>query len=196
METYEVTIEGTNFLLLHKYLVASVKNPKPRKGLRDSTNFLDEWEKTTYINENGYVVMPSANIMACIFDGAKGIKIGKKSLSRIIYTSMVVKPFEPEILISNGTELKPITLEDIKNKDWLHMVGAVIGRSRVDRVRTCLPIGWRISFQLVVKDNTLTKEDIKDILDNAGENAGIGDWRPSAPKKPGAYGTFKVIDFN
>jgi hypothetical protein len=34
---------------------------------------------------------------------------------------------------------------------------------------------------------------VKEIVEKAGKKAGLGDWRPSAPKKPGPYGTFELV---
>jgi hypothetical protein len=199
MDIHEVVIEGTNFLLLHKYSVASVSDPKTRViNVKDSVNYKDEWKKATYLNEKGFVVMPQLNLMACIFDGAKGMKAGKKALTRTIYTSLKVTPFEPEILclVPGEKELRPITLKDIEDNLWLNVTGAVVGKARVDRVRTYLPIGWRIKFSIIVKEDTLDLRQVKGILDHAGTESGLGDWRPSAPKKPGPYGTFRVTSFD
>jgi len=187
-----VTIKGTNQILLHKYTVATVSEPKSRltRG-KDSSNFSDEWKKGTYIGAKGIVVMPAANILACLYDGAKGMKKGKTALTRLVYTSLVVSPFEAEIL----HEGKTLTLADIEENDLRHYSGAVVTGRRIDRIRTCLPIGWEIVFGITTKNEDLSFEDIKAIVDNAGKSAGLGDWRPSSPKKPGSNGTFEIVGF-
>ena len=187
-----ITIRGTNALLLHKYTTATVSGPKARViKSREATMYDDEWIKSTYLNKEGHVVMPSLNIIACLFDGSKGMKIGKKAITRILYTSLFVTPFEPVVM---GDE-KPITINDIRKNDWLDRRGAVISGRRIDRTRTMLPLGWTLSFVISTKDSSLSKEDIKAVLENAGTSAGLGDWRPSSPKKPGPYGTFAVVSF-
>lgn len=188
----DTTIKGTNAILLHKYTTASVSTPPTRivRGT-DSKNYADEWVKGTYLNTDGFVVMPAINIMACMFNGAKGMKKGKTPLTRLVYTSFQVQPFEPILNYDN----KPITLEDIEKNDWLNVCGVVIQGRRVDRTRTEIPLGWEINFQIITKDESLTSKDIRMILENAGTVAGLGDWRPSSPKKPGPYGTFQVVKF-
>lgn len=188
----EVTIKGTNAILLHKYTTATVSDPKSRITTKDSANYADEWIKGTYLNNEDQVVMPWTNLAACLFDGAKGMKKGKTALTRVVYTSLAIA--EPEsLLLYNG---KPITIEDIRKNNWLHICGAVISGRRIDRVRTMIPSGWEITFPILVKEEgTLTLGDIKSILDNAGLRAGLGDWRPSSPKKPGPYGVFTVVSF-
>lgn len=189
-----ITIEGTNSMLLHKYTVASVRDTKTRiVSTNDAKNYSDEWIAGTYweTGKGINVVMPSENLMACFFNGSKGMKKGKTALTRVVYSAMIVLPFEPYIMYEN----KPITKERIIKNDWFHTCGAVISGRRVDRIRTMIPECWKISFQIKTKDESLNFDDIKKIVDNAGTSAGLGDWRPSSPKKPGSHGTFKVIQF-
>ena len=190
---YNVKVKGANAVLLHKYSAASVSEPKTRLTTgKDSVNYADEWIKGTYLNLEGQVIMPWTNIFACMFDGSKGFKKGKTAFTRIIYTSLALTDLEPLVLF-NG---KPITIQMIKENDWLNSTGAVVTGRRIDRIRTAIPEGYEISFGISTKpNNVLSSEDIRTILDNAGLQAGLGDWRPSAPKKPGPYGTFEVISF-
>lgn len=200
MQTIDVVILGKQPILLHKYIVSSVSNPKTRvTKAKDAANYADEWKGHTYTNKDGFVVVPALNVLACIFDGAKGMKSGKTALTRLIYTSLNVQPFEIELLWAepegavSKRDFKPITLKDVEKNDWLDMRGAVISGRRIDRVRTRVPEGWLLKFTINTLDDALTAEDIQKILINAGERAGLGDWRPSAPKKPGPYGTFEVL---
>lgn len=189
----KVTITGTNAILLHKYTVASARDVGTRViKTRDSNNYSDEWIKGTYLNEDGNVIMPSLNLSATIFEGSKGMKIGKKALTRIVSTALKVFPLEPLIKVGG----KPVTIDLIRDNDWIYLSGAVISGRRVDRARTMLPKGWVIEFELAVDSEALTSKDVRNILDNAGKNAGLGDWRPSAPKKPGPWGTFEVTKFD
>jgi len=185
----DVTIKGTAQMLLHKYPTATSSTKKIRTG---STDYSEEWIKTTYLNDKGEVIMPWTNLMACIFEGSKGMKKGKTALTRVVYTSLAIANPEPLVLVDN----KPVTIDMIKENDWLFISGVVVQRSRVDRIRTAIPEGYEISFPIITKpNNILSIEDIKEIITNAGIVAGLGDWRPSSPKKPGPYGTFDVIAF-
>ena len=189
----KVTITGTNAILLHKYTVNTVSEPKGRgiKG-RDSANYSDEWIKATYLNDDGNLILPALNLIACIFDGARQYKIGKKASTRIVATALKVFPQEPLLKVSG----KLITIDDIrKNPLWLHTTGAVISGRRVDRVRTMLPKGWTVDFEIDYDNEALALDDVRNILEIAGSRAGLGDWRPSAPKKPGPYGTFEITKF-
>lgn len=187
-----VTIRGTSELLLHRYAPDTVSNPKTRNTV--VADYSDEWVKGTYFtdsNDKGNVILPWQNIMASIFDGAKGERMGKIYLTRVVHTSLKVLTPENEILI-NG---EPVTKEMIENKGWLHFSGAVVSGRRVDRTRTKLPTGWECSFDFNYSE-PFKSQTARAMIENAGSRAGIGDWRPSSPKKPGPYGTFEVIKFN
>lgn len=199
IKEYNIQLRGTNAILLHKYTTATVSEPGSRITTKDSANYVDEWVKGTYFNKEGQVVIPWKNLMACLFDGAKGMKKGKTALTRVVYTSLMVQ--SPEIvLLFDG---KPITKEDILKNDWLDTCGAVISGRRVDRTRTMIPgspkvpgvdeKSWELNFEIITKDEILSKEDIQKIIERAGLAAGLGDWRPSSPKKPGSYGTFELV---
>lgn len=185
----DVTIKGTSTLLLHKYPTATVSTKTIRGSSKD---YSEEWIQTTYLNDKGEVVMPWNNIMACIFDGSKGQKKGKAAITRIVYTSLAIATLEPLVLY----EGKPITIDRIKENDWLHISGAVVQSRRIDRIRSAIPAGYEISFSILMKpDSQLTVDDTEMLVRRAGIYAGLGDWRPSSPKKPGPYGTFEVISF-
>jgi len=189
---YNVVIQGTSPILLHKYVVSSVSTPETSIGKGNaSLQYKDEWKKGTYLNPQGNVVMPSTNILACIYNGSKGIRKGKYYLSRLIYPSLIIQPFEPVIKVDNKT----ITLDDIEKNNWLNVMRAVVMMKGIDRIRTELPIEWTIEFELFLTNDQLNEKDVKEILENAGYVAGLGDMRPSSPKKPGPYGRFEVISF-
>jgi hypothetical protein len=182
-----ITIKGTNAMLLHKYTVSTISGGKGIKGPKE--DYSTEWRKTTYLNSEGQVIMPWQNIMASIYDGCKGEKDGKTFLTRVVNTSLEVITLEPLVLIDN----KPITLDLIEKNDWIYVCGAVISGRRVDRSRTMLPAGWTITFDISLKDKFFNEEMVKEIINKAGKKAGLGDWRPSAPKKPGPYGTYEIV---
>lgn len=181
----KITIEGTNYALQHKYLVTTISDPNPRSQI---TDYSDEWKKGTYLNDKGNVIWPWQNIIASVFDGCKGERLGKLYLTRLVYTSFRV--IEDAVVKIKGN---PITLKDIEeNELWRYSIGAVVSGRRVDRVRTMLPVGWKAEFSAIYF-KPFTKELVERVVKNAGVNAGIGDWRPSAPKKPGPYGMYNLV---
>ena len=51
---------------------------------------------------------------------------------------------------------------------------------------------WSAKFDLMVNENLLSTEDAHKLLNEAGEQIGIGDFRP---EKRGPFGTFRVVSF-
>lgn len=65
---------------------------------------------------------------------------------------------------------------------------ARVGASKHVRVRARFEY-WRVVGQVHVVADELTNALLEAIFRTAGRG-GLGDWRPSAPKSPGPYGTF------
>ncbi len=189
MDIFNVRIVGLSPILFHKYTPKT--DPARLVQGSDAVNYADEWKESVYLEKDN-VVIPSVNIMACIFNGAKGVRKGKHFLTRLVYTSFSVEPFKIEVTVAGKT----INLKRIEKEDWIDVTGAKVRGNMVDRARVCLPVGWTLNFTLTNRNEQLTAKDVKALIDNAGEKAGLGDWRPSAPKKPGPYGRFVVEKFD
>jgi hypothetical protein len=69
---------------------------------------------------------------------------------------------------------------------------AAVGTAKHIRVRPMFR-QWSCSGVLAVQDPQITKTVLESILSYAGKYKGIGDWRPSAPKKPGTHGMFSAV---
>ena len=52
---------------------------------------------------------------------------------------------------------------------------------------------WSAEFDMVIDNNTLTKEMITELIDTTGNYVGIGSYRPT---NNGYFGRFKLIELN
>lgn len=68
---------------------------------------------------------------------------------------------------------------------------ATVGTSKHIRVRPRFD-EWVFTYIAEVWDEQITAQQIVSIAEIAGAAEGIGNWRPSAPKKPGSYGRYSV----
>jgi hypothetical protein len=66
---------------------------------------------------------------------------------------------------------------------------ARVGQSKHIRVRAKFD-KWEVRGKFCVSMPELTADVLQQILSIAGQNAGLGDWRPGAPSSPGPYGMF------
>jgi hypothetical protein len=133
-----------------------------------------------------------------------GGKNGKTFKSQTQSGMMSVEPFWT--LLVGGREIRWEDIETLKDEPKFaeHKVAvrklgfdllvkrAAVATSKHVRVRPKFESGWQAVGHLAVWDEQITEAALADILAYAGQYKGIGDWRPSAPKKPGPYGTFEA----
>lgn len=68
-----------------------------------------------------------------------------------------------------------------------------IGRNRSPDVRHRPEfVDWECDIYIQYDANQMGPELIYNLVEQAGFNSGVGDWRPSAPKNPGTHGMFQV----
>ena len=95
-------------------------------------------------------------------------------------------------IVGSVVEINPDAIE-IKGKWDEYRTSAVNpmtkGRMMVNRPRFDK---WSLTFEIIVNGDDISKETINDLLVDAGQKTGIGDWRP---EKKGKYGKFIVTKF-
>lgn len=131
-----------------------------------------------YLNGNG-PCLPAANILASLQDGAK-----KRSLGKTI--ALAVVPLVEHVDLAYTGPRDPDELW--KTHHWLR-VGVPISGRRVQRTRPKFT-DWSAVLPVEVDPEELDPDDLATAWTRAGMAAGIGDWRPSAPRNPGRHGIF------
>ena len=184
MEKYSLKIEGTTPLLLEKYILQKTSTTK-------KVDYSDEWKDKTYLSPDGFVIITGEMFKACLNQGSKGLKNGKLFMSKLIPTGLVLQDFETKIHINKS----PITLKDIEKNGWINYYRKVIsGKSNIGN-RTQIPPGWTMEWNFINREVRLRKDDVQEVIKNAGLYCGLGGQRPSSPRKPGNYGQFKILNF-
>lgn len=213
MRTYHVTIEGKTPLIMHqddvewadrmdqwKLNPANKANSKPG----DDRTPPYRWLGSLY-HDGAHVVLPSDNFMSSCMAGGTMLPTGKgqKTFKAQTQSGMMAPDLYWPLLI-NG---KPIPVAEILNnfeqrtwEEWnqlaarlgfmLYVKRAKIGSAKHVRVRPRFD-NWSISGSIVVLDEAITEPILQQIGALAGQYAGLGDWRPSSPKKPGPHGMFE-----
>lgn len=172
------------------------------------------WTWTTYLYHDGsHIALPSANIQSAICKAAGRIadpngRTKNKSLKNEAVSCVVFNDEFPQFTI-NGDKVPVgpfLDLEEIDDGNridehrtvcerygfTIFIVRASIGGSKHVRVRPKFAAGtWAITGTLDLLDESkLSKKQLQDVFDVAGQVVGLGDWRPGSPKKPGPYGKF------
>ena len=129
-----------------------------------------------YYDEEIGVYIPSEMIEASIVNGAKVTKNGKK-------IPLAVNVVEYKI---------PLIYKDIKtpdelfnDEDFVDVRFGVLNRSKILVTRPRFN-QWEIVFNVDVDTSLLNVEEFVEAINNAGQRAGIGTYRPK-------YGTYDVI---
>jgi len=180
---------------------------KPKSISGDDRSPAHTWLGCVY-HDDKRIVIPAENIMKALMEGGASVRTGKGQATYKSQTQsgMVCEsdkmpllidgkeiPIQP-ILKALDKEREPLFAE---HKKYVAALGfdlmvkrATIGNSKHVRVRPRFNPGWSVVGTLLVWDDMLTKDVLTTIFEVAGSSKGIGDWRPSSPKKPGPHGTF------
>jgi hypothetical protein len=126
-----------------------------------------------YLNKDGKVVVPGLAFEACLGSGA-----AKLRLKKVVAGALFVE--EDALLVFDGPQDLKERSQDPSSK---LTVGVKIQKSRIQRTRPMFN-KWHFHCTINYDDSLLNKEQVKDILKEAGQQ-GLCDWRPR-------YGRFTV----
>jgi hypothetical protein len=209
---YRVVITGVTPLLMHfdnldwaDYMKRWQTDPANSKGSvkGDDRSPAWTWLGSVY-SEAGLVVIPADNLMTVLREGGKRCPTGKgQSTFKAQSQSGIVVNESAWPLEVAGNRIPMKDLLALKaetdfeaHKACAEALGfdlfvkrAKIGTSKHVRVRPRFD-EWTAAGTLTVFDDMITTDVLQNILTFAGAYAGLGDWRPSAPKSPGPWGKF------
>ena len=134
-----------------------------------------------YRNKAGKCYVPSEHIKQSLINGGGQVKSkvgnGRKSMTNIVAGLFTIQP--EEILVRDFDEIDK---------------RSAVNRNVKARIITIRP-RWNeltLDFTISVKNDTITKETVKSIIENAGIIYGIGSYRP---EHKGEFGVFEITKF-
>lgn len=185
MKRISIEIRGITPLLIHKFSEDAeqakatrrmeVKQRDPREEATKNAYIAPD--KTYYFNA---FAIPSAMGNA----GANHKARGTRKTLRFVVPS-AVRMTTDGVTIMNGAgpakhfevDSRPVTIPATKGRVMRY-------RPRFDQ--------WGAQFEMLVDENLLSTEMAHQLLQEAGQSIGIGDFRP---EKRGPFGTFRVTKF-
>lgn len=183
----EVTIEGVTPLICNKFTDEAAQ--KATNGSRGSAAASDrgtpreQAEPKLYIGLKGKPTIPQPNLLRCLVEGGRFHKAGKSQLttarSSMLYSCLAI----------DGAEF------EIEHKEpWRVDTRAVVIPSTRGRILCHRPMfdDWRLTFTIVLDTHILSHKLLRQIIDDAGQRIGLGDFRPATK---GPYGRFKVVSW-
>lgn len=185
MKTIGVEIRGITPLLVHRFTEQSEQAANSRKMKIDKVDPRAEAKKVAYIATDGTFYFSSAAITGCMGNAGSNHKMrgSRKSLRFVVPSA--VRMTEDTVTILNGAgpakdfevDARPVTIPATKGRVMRY-------RPRFNE--------WGAKFSLMVNDDLLDIETAHQLLNEAGVQVGIGDFRPD---KRGPFGTFRVVKF-
>jgi len=177
MKTYNVTIQGTTPLLMHRpsALIGDISKEVNQKEMTPR----EKAEESLYITDKKKLYQPSTHILGALIESGKSQQVvGKKksTYSKIIGYAVQIEPFE---------------IEHKKQKWEVYSCLGVINKGRVLIHRPMLK-EWELEFNVIFDEEQIPVSILKEVFDRAGKFAGIGDWRP---QKKGRFGKFQVVEW-
>lgn len=183
----DAEIEGVTSYLMHRF-----SDHEAQEGAQASRNVLvtrgtprEEAEKCVYRNVKGELYFPGAAIGRLMREagGAHKMKGSRKSAKYLVPAACLVLDDAIAFLsVDTGKALKeyevdsrPVTIPATKGRIMRH-------RPRID--------AWRARFSVRINEKVLPASLIHQLLQDGGEQIGIGDYRP---EKGGPFGVFRVI---
>lgn len=217
LATYQVECKGITPLIMHHddvewadFMDAWKSNPDNSGKSKPGDDRTPSWRWIGYCwTDEHFVGIPADALGSCLMKAGTRVLIpgGKrgKTFKELSQSGMAIAdPLSP-VLLGGNRRLAKTDIEAFQDipafsdhKKTAARLGfnllvnrVTVGSSRHIRVRP-LFTDWAFSFRLTVWEELLTEKSVADICQIAGNAIGIGDWRPTAPKKPGPYGRFSV----
>ena len=180
MKTIKFTIksDGTNGMLMHSDVTANPlsffakelkKVTSKRKKTDEDHELISriEFEASLYYSGGKYVI-PQANLEACLLGSAKHYKLGTTIKQALIIPEDGTFDFEHK-------DLKPC---DLYNTDqYVDMRTVKVGTAKTIRTRPLFQ-NWESTFVCYLDTDKMNPEQLQQIVENAGNYVGLGDYRP------------------
>lgn len=199
MNTAEYTITGLSPLLMHSGQGIDPLNQyakemrrlskKKSKTDEDQSSFSRiEWFMSIYhngspdklqdgevtVSKDAQLVLPANSIEAMLISGAKKLKQGNAAKAGLIV--------EDDATFTHSGPKN--IMEMFATGKFTHRVPVRVGTARVMRTRPIFRV-WSAIIPVTFDQNVIDEPEIFEILKVAGQQVGIGDWRPR-------FGRFEV----
>lgn len=175
LTTVHVTIEGVSPVLINQFHEDSALEATSGVHARKERLSPEEDAASRLYPQNGNgPTIPAENIRQAVIGASSRTKIGRRSATTDMAAACYIFP-----------EMLPLEGE------WHVDSRAVVIPATKGRILRHRPMfnRWRIEFDMQVNCDLIDLKTVKEIVTNAGQLVGIGDFRPA---RKGPYGRFEV----
>lgn len=186
MQQFMMHVKGNKPLLMHNAQLANpffeiTRQMKEVTGKRKKTDSDHEllaeleFKGGLYHDKDLGPYIPDANVMGCLINGGKFLRLGEKVKQAVLIHETVLP------LVYKG----PRDVEGLwKDENFRHIAIVSVDRKRLTRTRPMFQ-QWEFSAPVSFNTELLSWNQIQQIVVNAGSYVGLGDWRPR-------FGTFEA----
>jgi len=184
MKSVEVVCRGITALLIHRFGEAAETSGKTSKIMVSNYDPREEATKAAYINpEDKTFYLSAASIPGTMAGAGASHKMkGSRKSMRFIVPSAVLMMSDTITILDH--DLKPHVDFEVDSRPVT--IPATKGRVMRHRPRWNK---WKIKFVFQIDDTLMSLDSAQQLLTEAGQSIGIGDFRPA---KFGPFGRFLV----
>lgn len=185
MKLVNIEIRGITPLLIHRFTEQAEQGKGSRRMIVEASDPREEATRNAYIAADGTFYFNAFAIPSSMGNAGSNHKMrGSRKTLRFVVPS-AVRIMTDGITILNGSgpaksfevDSRPVTIPATKGRVMRH-------RPRFDN--------WGAKFDLMIDETMLPLDLAHQLLNEAGQSFGIGDFRP---EKRGPFGTFRVTEF-
>jgi hypothetical protein len=186
MQTVNVELRGTSPLLIHRFGEHAEAEAPTRGVVVERRDPRHEATQHAYIAPDGTYYFSAFSIPNCMGSAGANHKLkgSRKTLRFVVPSAVRMDRDTVTILNGNGpathfeVDARPVTIPATKGRIMRY-------RPRFNE--------WGAAFRMVINDQLLSPDSAHQLLNEAGQTIGIGDFRP---EKRGPFGTFLVTRFS
>lgn len=188
MTMFKVTIEGVTPLLCHRF--TETAQQEASKGSRTAVvggskgTPREQAETHLYLGIDGKtLVIPGPNLYRSFVDAGAFFKAGKSKVTT-----------QKTSLLLACLSLEELDIPIQHREPWDVDSRPIVMPSTGGRILRHRPRfnDWRLSFTLTLDTNMMAASILREIVDAAGKQVGLGDFRPG---RKGPFGKFVVVEW-
>lgn len=172
----EVTVEGITPLLMHQFgkkardQMENAQGQKAKKG-KEARDPKAEYLECIYRDEDGDEALPVVNFKAAMLRAWE--LVGLKNKNAIRFGIMIPGEF---VKVEGKHRMR---------RDYVRLANGVASLT----YRAEFP-KWSVTVPMRVNINVISVEQALNVIAEAGQSCGVGDWRPE--KSSGTFGMWKI----
>jgi len=183
IQMIKVKVKGDTPVIFHKWSEKAIKmiedkQAKKAQKAKEKRDPQKEYKESYYYDKDGNIAMPANWIKSAMLNAVRGLDgITMAECKQLFF------------VVGDEQGLIPLKYESEEMRTDMVRIGQgtadVRYRGQVN--------GWSAEVMIKFNANAVSEEQIINLLQESGFASGIGEWRPSSPKKSGEFGMYSIV---